>query len=175
MPEHAASTARAELEAFGRAYRYDTGYLIELAASAPEAFETFRAAQGMSHHRKALPLDAHFVARVATMQAEDCGACGQLNLRMAREAGVERELLRTLIDDPSRLPEPLRDVRDHALGVCAGAFGPEEDERGERLRAAFGEEAFHELAVVIAGCRIYPTLKRSLLQPQACEPLRLDG
>ena len=164
--------AQHELDAFGQAYAYDTGYLSQLLQTAPEAYAVFQAAQGLSIHREHLPLDAHFVARIASMQADDCGGCTQLNLRMAVEAGVDRELLRTLLESPERLPEPLRDVRDHALEVARAPL-PDPD-RAERIRRHYGDPAFAELGVVIAGCRIYPTLKRSLLRMESCPLPNLD-
>lgn len=167
-----AQSAQNELDAFAQAYSYDTGYLSQLLQTAPGAYTVFQAAQGLSTHREHLPLDAHFVARVATMQAEDCGGCTQLNLRMAVEAGVDRELLRTLLETPKRLPEPLRDIRDHAQEVARAPLP--DPERAERIRRHYGDAAFGELGAVIAGCRIYPTLKRSLLRMESCPLPNLD-
>lgn len=169
---HDLTTIQAELEAFGKTYDYDVRYLSQLAHASPGAFAAFTAAQGMSQFRDVLPLDAHFVARVVTMQIEDCGACAQLNLKMAVEAGVDRELLRTLLEDPGSLPAALQDVRDHVQAVCRGL---EQDvERTDRLRAQYGEAGFAELAVVITGSRIYPSAKRSLGSAPYCEFLSLD-
>ena len=166
------STIQAELEAFGKTYDYDVRYLVQLAEASPGAFAAFTVAQGMSQFRDALPLDAHFLARVTTMQIEDCGACAQLNLKMAVEAGVDRELLRTMLEDPHSLPAPLQDVRDHVHAVCRGQ--ERDGDRSDRLRAQYGEAAFAELAVVITGSRIYPTAKRSLGSAPYCEFLSLD-
>lgn len=166
------TAARAALEAFGEAYQYDASYLTELLDASPGAFATFQAAQGMSQYRDALPLDAHFVARVAVTLAEDCGECGNLNLRMAVEAGVDRDLLTTLVKDPSSLSAPLRDIRDHAAGVTAGEMP--DPERANRIRAHYGDSAFAELAVLITGSRIYPTVKRALLHWRKCELTTLD-
>ncbi len=158
--------AQAQLQTFGQHYDYDTTYLQDLAEASPAAFEVFGPAQALSTFREHLPLDAHFVARVVTMQNEDCGPCAQLNLRMAIEAGVERSLLEALIDAPDQLPEILRDLRAHVQAVVSGAAG--DPDRAERLRTHYGAAAFAELAVVIAGSRMYPTLKRALLDHQAC-------
>ena len=153
---------RESIQAFGRRYRYDMSYQLDLLDAAPEAFETFARAQGTSSHRRALPLDAHYVARLAMMQAEDCGDCVAINLRMALEAGVERELLRTLLERPHELSASLRDVRDHAFDVSAK---PKPDAaRVARLQAALGHDGFAELSVCLAGCRLFTTVKRSLLK-----------
>ncbi|TWT97890.1 hypothetical protein Pla108_20440 [Botrimarina colliarenosi] len=156
----------AGLRDFRTAYDYDAGYLEKLLKASPGAYRAFDGGQSMSIYRKALPLDAHYVARVATMQVEDCGPCTQVNLRMAIEAGVERSLLETLLKNPDELPKELRGVRDHARAVV-GAEQLDPD-RAERLRAAYGDEGLAELAIVITGCRIYPTLKRALLENESC-------
>ncbi|MEM7203999.1 MAG: hypothetical protein AAF628_27305 [Planctomycetota bacterium] len=170
MTDHTAR--RAELQAFGRHYQYDVGYLEHLHEAAPAAFDTFAAAQGMGTHREALPVDAHFVARITAMQADDCGPCGQLNVRMALEAGVDRELLRTLLEAPDHLPPALADVAAHTRAtVTAGRPDPE---RARRLAATYGEQGLAELAVCIAGSRIYPTLKRALLRADTCARLSVD-
>ncbi|MCB1034220.1 MAG: hypothetical protein KDD47_10345 [Acidobacteria bacterium] len=126
----------------------------------------------MSRFREVLPVEAHYVARVAAMLAEDCGPCTQLNLRMALEAGVEKGLLEALIHRPDELPEPLRALREYAFAVASGDSPTEE--QAAVVRQAFGDGAPAELAVLIAGSRIYPTAKRALLQAQHCEILRLE-
>lgn len=151
---------RRAIDAFAARYRYDMSYQHELLDAAPAAFEVFARAQGTSGHRRALPLEAHYVARIAMMQAERCNECALLNVRMALEAGVDRALVTALLREPERLDPLLRDVRDHVFAVSSG---PGLDaERTERLRAGYGAEGFAELAVCLAGCRLFTTLKRSL-------------
>ena len=164
---------RAALLRFGNHYDYDVGYLQEMLAASQGAYEAYLPVQGMSSFREALPLDAHHVARVATMQAEDCGACARLSLRMALEAGVSRDLLETLLCAPQTLPAPLADVREHARTVASGQAP--DLERTARLRAVYGDDGLAELAVCIAGARIYPALKRALGYAPTCERLSLDA
>jgi hypothetical protein len=106
------------------------------------------------------------------MQHEDCGSCLQLNLKMAVEQGVARELLQTLLDAPEDLPETLQDVRQHTLSVVQGQVV--DAECAERIKTALGRAAFAELALCIAGVRIYPTLKRALLKATTCAVPTLD-
>ena len=163
-------TAEQKLKAFGAAFDYDVNYLLEVSESSPGAFSAFSAAQPMSEYRDRLSVDAHFVARIVTMQTEDCGPCAQLNLQMAIQAGVERKLLETLLYNPEGLPSLLAAVRNHVLGVVGQ--GGVDLEKGDELRRMLGEAAFAELAICIAGSRIYPTLKRAMLAGQTC--LKLD-
>ncbi|MDH5525950.1 MAG: hypothetical protein OEY97_01415 [Nitrospirota bacterium] len=161
-----------QLQEFSKAYKYDTAYLEELLNASPGAFGAFSPGMEICKYRKALPLDAYFVACVATMKGEECGPCGQLNLRMAVEAGVDRELLALVIKKPNLLPSPLRDVHDHAFAVTQGPL--QDPERAERIRKHYGDEAFAELAVCITGNRVFPTLKRALMKADHCEILTLD-
>jgi hypothetical protein len=165
-------TIKHQIAAFSAAYDYDASYMIGLAEASPGAYAAFAAAQPLGSYRSELPLEAHWVASVATLLAEDCGACAQLALRQAVEEGVDRELLRQLLEEPSRLPSTLADVRAHARSVCEGA--PDDAERAERLRAAYGQTGLAELAICITGCRLYPTLKRALFKNNICRKPTLD-
>ncbi len=55
--------------------------------------------------------------------------------------------------------------------MVAGAAADEE--RLDRLRTHYGQEAFAELAVTITGSQIYPTIKRALGAMTACEIVSL--
>lgn len=157
---------------FGAKYHYDTGYVEQLLAQSPAAYDTFAAAMGMAEHRVHLPVDAHFVACISALRADDCGACTQLNLRMAVEAGVDRALLRQLLEAPKSLPPVLRLVHEHATQVVRG--GNADAARVAQLKQALGEPAFAELAVNILGCRIYPGLRRAMGAEVACPLPTLD-
>ncbi len=162
-----------QLDAFASAYGYDTSYLHATLDGSRAVYERFVAAQGLSSVRQALPRDAHFIARVATMRGEDCGPCTRLNLKMALEAGVPRELLETALARPEALPGALADVWAHALATVERA--PFDGERAARLRAAYGDAGVVELAATITGARIYPTMKRALGYGEVCAPVSLDS
>lgn len=163
---------RAQISEFGKMYDYDAGYQTALLDASPGAYATFAAGMDMVSYREVLPLEAHYVARITMMQVEDCGACAQLNLRMAVEAGVDRDILACLVHAPDRLPLHLRDVREHVRDVAAGA--PLCPNRTQRLRERYGEAGFAELAVCLTGCRIFPTLKRAMDKMTVCSELSLE-
>ncbi|QDU83412.1 hypothetical protein Pla163_05110 [Planctomycetes bacterium Pla163] len=163
---------RAWLEDFGRRYAYDVGYLEQLLDLSPDAFGAFASSMELSEHRVHLPLDAHYVGLVGALLADDCGQCTQLTLRMAVEAGVERSLLRQVLEDPERLPPDLRLVHAYATQVVGGQNA--DAATVARLRAALGDEGFAELAVNVLGARIYPGLRRALGAETACAPPTLD-
>lgn len=163
---------KSQLEAFGQKYDYDIGYMIQLLEDSPRAFEAFAAAQAMGHVHQQLPLDAFFVARVTAMKTDDCGPCLNLGLKMGAEAGVDREILTNAVKAPEKLPAPLKDIHDHTVAALLNE-GDDAD-RMERIRNHYGIEAFAELAVVITGCRIYPTLKRAMGMASYCEVVQFD-
>ena len=165
-------TIKRGLAAFSETYDYDVSYAIELLDRSPGAFAAFAAAQPLGDYRSVLPKEAYWIAGFATMQAEDCGACAQLTLRMAIEDFMDRALLARMLEAPSSLPGPLADVYAHACAVCKGA--PDHAEREARLRAAYGDTGVAELAVRIAGSRLYPTLKRALFKSSVCQEPSLD-
>jgi alkylhydroperoxidase/carboxymuconolactone decarboxylase family protein YurZ len=167
FPVPAAETTRRELRQFAEMYAYDNRYMEALLDMSAPALATFAAAMGMSRHRQALPIEAHYVAKLATLRADDCGACTQLNLRMAVEAGVPRELLQTALRTPHALPEELRLVYEHAQQVVRGENA--DAARVAQLRAHYGDAAFAELAVNIVGVRVYPAMKRALGAEHACQ------
>ncbi len=160
------------LQEFGATYDYDIGYMEQLLDLSPAAYGEFEAAMGMAELRVHLPVDAHFVARISALLADDCGACTQLNLRMAAEAGVDREVLRQVLEDPNSLPPVLRLVYEHATQVVRG--GNADAARVQQLKSAFGDEAYAELAVNILGSRIYPALRRAMGAEVSCPPPTLD-
>ncbi|MEZ6038430.1 MAG: hypothetical protein R3F29_13180 [Planctomycetota bacterium] len=94
------AATRAWLADFEAQYAYDTGYMEQLLELSPAAYDAFAGAMGMAEVREHLSVDAHFVGCISALLADDCGQCTQLNLKMAVEAGVDRALLRQLMEDP---------------------------------------------------------------------------
>ncbi|MGE3171515.1 MAG: hypothetical protein AB7O97_02740 [Planctomycetota bacterium] len=170
-PADAAAT-RQWLQEFGATYGYDVGYLEALLDRSPAAYATFAAAMGMAEHRVHLPADAHFVALISALIAYDCGQCTQLNLKMAVEAGVDRELLRLVLERPADLPPTLRLVHEYAAAVAGGRNA--DAATVARLRAELGDAAFGELAVNVLGAAIYPALRRAMGAETVCPPPTLD-
>lgn len=164
--------ARTALEQFAQHFDYDNSYIIQLLEDSPEAFQTFAAAQAMPNFHKVLPLDAFFVAKIAVMKTEDCGPCLNLSLKMGAEQGIDRDVLKAAVKDPHLLTQGLRDIHDHTVAVIRNEN--DDADRMERIRNYYGIEAFAELAVVIVGCRIYPTLKRAMGMADQCELAKLD-
>lgn len=84
---------RRRIGAFERRYGYDMGYARELLGATRRGFWHYLRVGAMAQQRDGVPLVPWLAARLAAVQAEDCGPCTQLNVDMARERGVNDTLL----------------------------------------------------------------------------------
>ena len=148
-------------------------YLRHIARTSLPAFFKFALFTPLAKHRRKLPPDAYHVARLVATQHEDCGTCVQIEVNLARRAGVRAEVLRAAVKGlPGELPAELADVYRFALSVVE-AKGAEGEWR-ERVRAHYGEEALVEMALAIAAARVFPTTKRALGYATSCALVRLE-
>ncbi len=160
------AASRETIRQFGRHYDYDASYLEELMDASAAAFQAFEAAMPMARVRKAAPVDLMMIAKLAAMRAQDCGPCTLLTVKIAREAGVAEEAIRSVLRGGEGLPPMQRDVHDYARALALN----EDMEAGllPRLVQNCGRETLAELAVNIIATKLYPTLKRALGHQQSC-------
>ena len=148
-------------------------YLRHIADVAPSAFVKFSLFTPLSRHRKALLPAPYHVARITAVRHEDCGTCVQMEVNLARQAGVAPEVLRAAaLGSPDELPGDLHEVAAFALAVVTAS------EETEVLRAPlldrYGEAGIIELALGIATCRVFPATKRALGYATACHLVQID-
>jgi alkylhydroperoxidase family enzyme len=125
------------------------------------AFFKFGKFLAVDEYRRVLPAAPCYVARIVATQHEDCGTCVQIAVSQARKAGVPSEILRAVLDGKlDALPEELRDAYRFAEAVLTA--NGEEDACRERIRLRYGDEGLIEMALAIATCRVFPTIKRAL-------------
>lgn len=160
------STSRNMLREFGRHYDYDVSYIEELLDTSPEAFRAFEAAMPMARVKKLAPTEAIFIAKIAAMRAQDCGPCTELNIKMAREAGVTETVIQGALRGGEGLPPEQRDIHDYARAV---ALNEEmEPDLLPRLLKRLGKPVLAEIAVNIIAMRLYPALKRAFGHAKSC-------
>jgi alkylhydroperoxidase family enzyme len=137
------------------------------------AFFKFTKVLPLAAYRKKLPAAPRHVACLVAVRHEDCGTCVQIGVNLARKDRVDPEILRAVVAGrPEDLPEELADVY-HFAEVVVSAGEPEEALR-EKVRRRYGEEAFVELALAIASCRIFPTTKRALGYATSCSRVSIE-
>ena len=126
--------------------------------------------------RKVSTITASSSVRVTSRLAAivpGCGPCVQTAVNLAKADGVPADVLRAVLDRRvNDLPEPLRDVYRFAEAVVE-VSGEEEPYRA-RLRQVFGEAALCELALAIATCRLFPTVKRALGYATSCSLVQAE-
>jgi len=131
------------------------------------AFFKFTKFLAVDEYRRVLPPGPCYVGRIVATRHEDCGTCVQIAVNQARKAGVPAEVLRAVLDGKlDDLPEELRDACRFAEAVLTA--NGEEDSLRERIRLRYGDEGLVEMALAIATCRVFPTIKRALGYAVSC-------
>lgn len=153
-------------------YDYDGAYMRELLESSPEGFAKFNNFMPMAQHREQLGLNDYWVAKLATMQAVDCGACLQLNVRMALEAGVARELVKAAVHGGDGLPDTLCDVYQYA--ACIAKNETVAPALMGRMQTRYNKGALLEFGLCIAAAMVFPTIKRAVGYVKACRLIEID-
>jgi alkylhydroperoxidase family enzyme len=142
-------------------------YVREMLAASSALPLRFFAGTALLARRRRAPRDVWHVAGLVATRHEDCGACVQIGVNLARQDGVPAEALRAVLDGaPGRLPEPLAEAYRFAAAVCAadGSEGPWRD----ALRKRHGDEALIELSLAVAAARVFPTVKRGMGHAVSC-------
>ncbi|MCO7226676.1 hypothetical protein [Pleionea sp. CnH1-48] len=155
-----------EIEQFESHYKYDTTYMKELLASSIDAYEVFAGFLPMARLREKLSPEVFWVARLAGVLSEDCGACLQLNINMAAEAGVDAQIIQMAVGGGSELPSILRDVFYYAQAISENKIL--DPDLKQRIDDQFDKGQRLELGLCVASAKVFPTIKRSLGLTQSC-------
>jgi hypothetical protein len=126
-----------------------------------------KVARFMADHRAVAPKDVWHVARIAAIRHEDCGPCLRIIVNEAVRDGVPPAIVRAVLSDDAAALGPRLDLaRRFAMAVASHADEAETLRR--QLVAEIGEDALVDLALTIAGVRVYPTIKRALGYATSC-------
>ncbi len=160
------AASRKAIRAFGERYQYDVSYMEALMDASPGAFQAFEAGLGMGRFQKAAPIELLTIAKIVTVQNEDCGPCLALGVKLAREAGVSEVVIRGALQGGKGLNPEQLEIYHYSKAVAANEeLDPDVI---PRLEERWGREVLAELAVSIAGVRLYPTVKRALGFAKSC-------
>lgn len=123
----------------------------------------------LARFRRALPPEAYHLARIVTARHEDCGTCLQMEIQLAKQAGVGVHLLHAVLDEsPCSLPPELAEVYFFAEAVATGSG--EEDTWREAIFRRYGDIGIIELSLAIAVSRMFPTLLHAMGYAAPCVP-----
>lgn len=165
---------RNRLDAFGRKYGYDVGYMRELLETDRKAFMAVAKVAAMGNYRRDIPKDVYWAAKILGAVAEDCGPCTQLGVAMALEDGASARMLSDVL--AGRDASLSEDVR---LGVTFArqtlVHDPEADVSREQIVKRWGQRALVSLSFALIATRIYPALKYALGHGKACKRVEVAG
>ncbi len=155
-----------QIDQFGDHYSYDTTYMHELLEHSPKGYQAFQDFMPMGQVRESLPIDAYWVAKLVSMQTEDCGACLQLNVTMALEAGVERDVVAATIAGGNDLEPRLQQVCTFASQITPD--GMIDADLRSAMDLEYSKEELLEFGLAIASTKVYPAIKRALGYAKSC-------
>ena len=162
------------LRGFSRRYDYDVSYLYELAEVSPGAFMRYLLIAPLSQYRRTAPADAHYAAKIVATRRADCGPCLQLVANMAREAGVDEELLAAILHDtPDHLNDNVRLAMRYADAVI-DQNAVEVAETRDLVEATWGKAAVTDMSLAVTFGTFFPMLKRGLGHAQGCQKTMLS-
>lgn len=163
---------RKQIDDFEAHYQYDSTYMRELLESSPDGYEKFNNAMPLIAHRELLDATSYWVAKLAAMKSEDCGVCLQLNVRMALEAGVEKNVVAAIVSGGKGLSDELRDIYDFAVGVAKNTLN--DDGLLERIQSRFNKAQQLEFGLCIGAAKFFPTIKRAVGYTKSCSLVEIS-
>ena len=160
------------LEGFQAHYDYDTSYMKEMLKENPEAYATFEAFLPMANFVKNTPKEVLYVVKLTSMKNEDCGACLQLNVDMAVEAGVEKEIIKEVVfNEGKNLSSTLKEVYDFTLLVANNQSI--DTILYDKITTTYSKDILVEISLAIASAKIFPTIKRVLNDFRSCSMIQI--
>jgi alkylhydroperoxidase/carboxymuconolactone decarboxylase family protein YurZ len=160
------------LKGFQAHYNYDTSYMKEMLKVNPKAYETFEAFLPMASFSDKTPKDVLFVAKLTSMKNEDCGECLQLNVYMAIEAGVDKEIIKEILfNKGENLNSELKEVYDFTLAVVNKETV--EEKLYTNINSKYSKDILTEIALAIASTKVFPTVKKVLNNFHSCSVIDL--
>ncbi len=161
-----------QIAQFEAHYQYDSTYMRDLLEHSPEGFAKFNNFLPLARHHEKLSSNDYWVAKLAAMQVADCGECLQLNVRMAIEAGINKDLIQIALRGGDALPADLRDVYHYAKSVAANV--PVNEDLRDRIAARFDKGALLEFGIAIATATVFPGIKRALGTAKTCSLVDIE-
>lgn len=160
-----------------KAFEETTGesadYMRDLLNHSPRGFFLFMLFMPLTSFRGRLSKEAFHIARIYTIQHEDCGPCLQTVVAMAALGGVDPALIQAALqNNKAALPKDLAAVAEFTQAVLERKL--ELEDAREIITQFFGEKGVTELALVIASVRVYPVVKRAMGYARSCSKVQIS-
>jgi hypothetical protein len=159
------------IDAAERKFGEKLDYMREIASASPAAFYKFALFLAFARHRKAAPLDAYYLASIGTLLSEDCGPCLQIAVNHALAEGVSPSVISAAVAGGAGLDADRKLYLDFGRAVSANVA--EAEELRLKLAEKLSPAAMVDLAIAIAGARVFPALKRGLGHAKSCSLVQI--
>ena len=145
-------------------------YLKYMVRTSRPAFFKYIRILPMANYRRVLTVEAYHIAAIMASMAEGCGNCVQIEINMARAAGVNEATLQAVAAGCTQdLDDTLQDVYEFTNSVLR------DDAQQEPLRLRiverFGDRGLVELSMKIAVSRLFPMMTRTLGFSSRCSEI----
>ncbi|MEK6806928.1 MAG: hypothetical protein AABY95_09815 [Pseudomonadota bacterium] len=162
------------LNRFEREFDYDMSYGREILDADLGAFLKFGLLTPFVEHRRDVPAEAYYAAKLLGTMSEDCGPCTQLVVKMAERDGVSAEVLRAVL---ARKPDslPVDAQLGYRFAEASLAHSAAADELREAVTHRWGRRGLVSLSFALVAARIFPTLKYALGHGKTCVRVSVGG
>ena len=149
-------------------------YLKYMVRTSRPAFFKYIRILPMANYRRVLTVEAYHIAAILASMAEGCGNCVQIEINMARAAGVDEAILQAIVAGcPQDLDNTLRDVYEFTNSVLLD--DAEQEPLRLRIVEHFGDRGLVELGMKIAVSRLFPMMTRTLGFSSSCSEIDVGG
>jgi hypothetical protein len=164
----------AQINKFGRAFRYDVTYMHDIADISPgAAYKLSRLPHFYKYRGPKAGQPVWTGALLASTLEGDCGPCAQLVIDMALAGGADAETLQACAEGRPQDAGAMGLGYRFANAAIAGDLAA--DSLRREIEAEFGKKAALSCAFAAASGRIYPVLKRGIGHGQSCTRLDFAG
>ena len=149
-------------------------YLKYILRTSRPAFFKYIRILPMANYRKVLSTEAYHTAGILASKSEGCGNCVQIEVNMARAAGIDEAiLLAVFAGRPQDLDATLRDVYEFTLAVLDDSA--QQEPLRIRIVEHFGDRGLVELGMKIAASRMFPMMTRTLGFASRCTEIDMQA
>ncbi|MEM7469331.1 MAG: hypothetical protein AAF387_20940 [Pseudomonadota bacterium] len=164
--------AHREISAFEKQWRYDGGYMHDIADADLEAISRFSLLQEFAEFRGDTPTEAWYIFKLLGCLSEDCGPCAQLVVEMALSEELPPDMLAAVLAGKRELLSPLQRLYyDYACAVITHDITIAE--LGQRLVEEHGATSTVAAGIALITGKAYPVMKYALGHGQHCAQISL--
>ena len=161
-----------QIQWFENHYNYPSEFLREMLEHLPKGYETYEGFLPMASFHEQVPMDALFVCKLTTLMEEDCGECLQLNVKMALEAEVSPQIIKSTLAGGDELSDELQDVMNYTKAIVRDKFIRED--LLEKITIQYGKTALAEFGLAIAAKRVFSSIKRAMGYGKSCKLISIE-